>query len=624
MIMIIALLILPIGAVAESIVSESESLIEISSHDAFKEYLENQTRWYDEIYSRPDRLTDVLLPEMATLPTGSSAPSPNLQKDASGATDYSTTNIQVAGVDEADYLKNDGRYLYMLREGSLLIIEVFPVDTGRVVSSTKIPGNPSGMFLNGDALVVLSSEYGSTWKTIPGSVAPVPTTADITHAIVYNVSDRAQPRIDKELTLPGTYENGRMIGEVVYAITRDTPSVSDPSLPVIYSGADVVVRPSVWCPRVPMNQYVLYTITSFDMTGTRSIQAASFLMGWDNTLYVSPDNAYMAYKKWNPYWWDWNSRSLTSIQPDNGEESVIHRFSLEDGTITYQASGIIPGYLLNQFSLDESAGNLRVATTSERYQKDVWVQENNVYVLSPDLSIIGRLEHLSQGEKIYSARFMGDILYLVTFKQTDPLSVIDLSNPNQPGILGELKIPGYSDYLHPYDSTHLIGIGKDTEENEGGGIIPTGVKIALFDVSDLNSPKLVDSRVIGEKGSSSEVLSDHKAFLLDKRTSIMVLPMKEVFRVPIPDSTFNDSYTTASWQGAYVFGIDPSTGFVDKGKVEQDQVRPNDYYWSGSAVRRSVVMDSVLYTISDNRIIGSVLEQPGSRLLLIDLLDQKE
>ncbi|MFH0966152.1 MAG: beta-propeller domain-containing protein, partial [Methanobacteriota archaeon] len=484
--------------------------------------------------------------------------------------------------------------------------------------------NPSGLFLNGDNLVVFSSEYGDTWRMVEGSAAPVPISADITHVIVYDVTDRARPMIKTELTLPGTYDNGRMIGDVIYAITRDSISSSDPIMPVIYEGTDVITKPSVWCPPIPMNQYNLYTITSFDLSGTRDVQAASFLMGWDNTLYVSPDNAYMAYKKWSPYWWGWNLRSLSSLGSDDGEESVVHRFSLENGTITYKASGTIPGYLLNQFSLDESAGYLRVATTNEQYQKDTWVQDNNVYILSSNLEITGRLEHLAPGERIYSARFMGDILYLVTFKQTDPLFVIDLSNPNQPGILGELKIPGYSDYLHPYDSTHLIGIGKDTEENEGGGVIPTGVKIAFFDVSDLNNPKLVDSRVIGEKGSSSEILNDHKAFLLDKEKSIMVLPIKEIFRIPIPGSTFKDSYTTASWQGAYVLGIDPSIGFVDQGKVEQDQVRPNDYYWSGSTVKRSVVMDSVLYTVSDDRIIGSDLENHASRLLLIDLQEQQE
>jgi uncharacterized secreted protein with C-terminal beta-propeller domain len=623
LIIIMFLLTVSLMAEADSNVSGNDSLIEISSESSFKTYLENQTTWYNEIYSRNYSGNRDILSEYAAMPASTSAPPPSLQKDAfGGAADYSTTNVQVTGVDEADFLKNDGKYLYMLHDGALMIIEVFPVEAGKIVSSTKISGNPSGLFLNGNKLVVFSSEYGETWRIKEGGIAPVHVRADITHALIYDVSDHARPRIAEKLTLPGSYENGRMIGDVIYAITKKSSSYPDIIMPIIYKGNEVIARPSIWCPPIPLNTYVLYTITSFDLTGSQDVQATSFLMGWDNTLYVSPDNVYMAYKKWHPYWWNLDWRSLSSMRPDNGEESVIHRFSISNETITYRASGTVPGYLLNQFSLDESAGNLRVATTDEQYQQDGWIQDNNVYILSPDLAIIGRLEHLAPGEKIYSARFIGDLLYLVTFKQTDPLFVIDLSNPDQPGILGELKIPGYSDYLHPYDSKHLIGIGKDTEENQWGGVIPTGVKVALFDVSDLNNPKLVDSRIIGEKGSTSEVLHDHKAFLLDKKRSIMVLPMKEVLRIPIPESTFKDSYTTASWQGAYVLGIDPTAGFSDIGKIEQDQVRPPDYYGSGLTVRRSVVMDQILYTVSDNRIIGSDIEKPESRLLFIDFPEQ--
>lgn len=600
---------------------DNDTLTEITSVSSFNAYIENQSRWYNQIYDSYYASSDEVLYDMAPAPAATSAAPEVAQKSVSGggATEYSTTNVQVVGVDEADFLKNDGKYIYMLRNNGLTISEVYPVDTGRVISQIPLAGTPSGMFLSGDRLVVFLSTYGEIWKYPASTEAPVPVNGDITYAAIYDVSNRARPEMIREITLPGSYENGRMIGEVIYAITRDSIYNNDPIMPVVYEGKDILARPSIWCPPIPMNQFSLYTITSFDLTKTRDVKATSFLMGYDNTLYVSADNAYMAYKKWSPYWWGWNWRSSSSVQPDKGEESVIHRFSLDDGTISFKATGSFPGYLLNQFSLDESDGNIRVATTNERYTNDAWIQDNNVYVLSSSLDTLGSLEHLAPGERIYSARFIGDLLYLVTFKQTDPLFVIDLSNPKQPGILGELKIPGYSDYLHPFDKTHLIGIGKDTEENENGGVIPTGVKVAIFDVSDLKNPRLMDSRVIGEKGSSSEILSDHKAFLLDANRSIMVLPIKEVVRIPIRDSKFPESYTTASWQGAYVIGIDPSRGFTDKGKIEQDQMRPNDYYWSGSAVRRSVVMDSVLYTVSDNRIIGSDIDNPDNRFIMIDL-----
>lgn len=615
--LVLSLFALP-GVLAQSPLSGDEELLEITSDNAFAEYLKNQTAWYQTLYARTAGQETM---EYAALPASSPAPMTMAKDSAAGAADYSTTNVQVQGVDEVDYLKNDGKYLYVLSDQDLLIADVFPPEQGKIVSRTPVPGNPSGLFLLNDTLVIFSSEYEETWSIYGESEVPVPTSTDVTHAIIYDVENHAAPQKIRELILPGSYENGRMIGSQVYAITRENRYSPYPLMPVVLENDLPVAKPSVWCPPIPMNQFQLYTLTSFDLAGTPEVHATSFLMGWDNTLYVSMENAYLAYKKWNPYWWDWSWRS-SDISPNNeGEESVIHRFSLNNGSVTYQATGTVPGHLLNQFSLDEYEENLRVATTNEQYQKDEWIQDNNVYVLSPSLDIIGNLQHLAPGEKIYAARFMGDLLYLVTFKQTDPLFVIDLSVPEKPGILGELKIPGYSDYLHPYDKTHLIGIGKDTEENEWGGVIPTGVKVAFFNVADLNNPRLVDSRIIGEKGSSSEVLNDHKAFLFDQKRSTMILPINEIIRIPIPESRYKDSYTTASWKGAYVLGIDPETGFIDKGKIEQEPVSPQDYYSSSSQVRRTVIMDDIVYTISDTRIVGSRIDEPDTRVLSIDLTD---
>lgn len=593
----------------------SGDLIEISTLDAFRSYLDNQTEWYNSLYSGHSEDEGRVYAD-AAMPAATSAPLlAAAEKSAAGASDYSTTNVQVAGVDEADFLKNDGRYIYLIHGSSLVITDVYPPQTGHIISETPIQGSPEHLFLRGDTLVVFSSDYGVS-REYAGDAYPG-SDASVTHAIIYDITDRAAPRQVRDIILPGTYENGRLIGDIVYAVTREGIGYGEPFMPIVYEGSTVLARPSIWCPPVPLYSYNLATITSFSLPDPEGISAVSFLTGYDNTLYVSPDNAYFAYQKWNPFCWGW--RYPVAGSPDEGEETIIHRFSLQNGTIAYEASGTVPGHLLNQFSLDESGGYLRTATTMSRYLGADWKEENNVYVLSPDLTITGRLEHLAPGEKIYAARFMGDLLYLVTFRQIDPLFVIDLSNPAQPGILGELKIPGYSDYLHPYDKTHLIGIGKDTEETESGGVISAGVKIALFDVSDLTKPRLIDSRVIGEKGSSSEVLTDHKAFLLDKSRSTMVLPIKEVFKIPVSSSTFPESYTTAVWQGAYVMKIDPLTGFIDIGSVEQDQVRPNDYSWSGSSVRRSVLMDDALYTVSDTRIIGSDINSPSDRLMMIDL-----
>jgi uncharacterized secreted protein with C-terminal beta-propeller domain len=192
---------------------------------------------------------------------------------------------------------------------------------------------------------------------------------------------------------------------------------------------------------------------------------------------------------------------------------------------------------------------------------------------------------------------------MVTFKRMDPLFVIDLSNPKEPQILGKLKIPGFSDYLHPYDENHIIGVGKETTDNEWGGVSIKGVKLSLFDVSDVNNPKQIDMYEIGEAGTDSEALSDHKAFLFDKTKNLLVIPIREITGKEQYDSRYG-YYMQKVWQGAYVFGVSPADGFKLKGKISHlDDYEEQQFYWnSPSAVRRSLYMDDVLYTVSARKI----------------------
>jgi len=603
-------------------------MLEITNEKALKEYLKNVTPPYrygygNEMYSDlvpldgMAPLGSMVLKEMAPAPTSAGS-------SLKGASDYSTTNIQVTGVDEADFVKNDGKYIYIVSGTTLTIVDAFPPEQGKIVTELPVNGSVSELFLAGDRLVVFSDTYDEYWYTPAGSAAPVPDYSRKTQAVIYDISDRKDPKEFRRISAPGLYEHARMIGDYVYVITRESPDYYNPRMPVIYDGEAAIPIPRVWCPPYPMNEYRMHTLTSLPVTGMDEPQAESFLLGYANTLYVSPSNVYVGYEKQRP-WYGWGlieEKSAESNEPV--QESVIHRFAIKNGDITYKATGTVPGYLLNQFSLDENRGNLRVATTVSDWSADD-TQYSNVYVLDPDLKIIGRLEHLAPEEKIYSARFMGDLLYLVTFKQTDPLFVIDLSNPYQPGLLGELKIPGYSDYLHPYDETHLIGIGKDTMENEWGGIVPTGVKIALFDVSNVSNPRLIESIVIGEKGSDSAVLSDHRAFLLDKEKDIMAIPIREVIHKPVQGSAYKGSHTEETWQGTYVFGINPDTGFTEKGRIKQGTGTSGDEWWYGSTVLRSLFMDDVLYTISRDRIVGSNLKNLTKRLMDISIShdDQK-
>jgi uncharacterized secreted protein with C-terminal beta-propeller domain len=259
--------------------------------------------------------------------------------------------------------------------------------------------------------------------------------------------------------------------------------------------------------------------------------------------------------------------------------------------------------------MDEYGSHFRVATTT--YGETT---SNHVYTLDMELNIVGSLEDLAPGETIYSARFMGERGYLVTFRQVDPLFVIDLSDPNNPRELGYLKVTGYSDYLHPYDENHLIGIGKETTE-EGEFAWYQGVKISLFDVSDVSNPQEIDKLEIGDRGTDSPVLWDHKAFLFDKSRNLLVIPIleAEVDETEYSEADLVWAYGEPVYQGAYVFDISIETGLQLRGRITHidDPSELEDgyyYYYSPFSVERSLYIDDVLYTISQAKIMMNSLE----------------
>jgi uncharacterized secreted protein with C-terminal beta-propeller domain len=305
------------------------------------------------------------------------------------------------------------------------------------------------------------------------------------------------------------------------------------------------------------------------------------------------------------------------MEADEFERTTIHRISIENESITFEATGVVPGSVLNQFSMDEYNGYFRIATTVGQVSRTFAqaTSTNNVYVLDMDLNVVGELEDLAPGEEIYSARFMGDRGYIVTFRKIDPLFVIDLTEPTNPKVLGQLKVTGYSDYLHPYDENHLIGIGKETEAAEEGDFAwYQGVKISLFDVSDVSNPVEVAKYEIGDRGTDSPVLDDHKALLFDKARNLLVIPVlvAEIdpndFDGEVPDWAHGEFV----WQGAYVFDISPD-GIERRGEIthldDSDDLLKSGYrFYSGYSVERSLYIDDVLYTISAMKIKMNNLE----------------
>ncbi|TKJ25852.1 MAG: hypothetical protein CEE41_03540 [Hadesarchaea archaeon B3_Hades] len=486
--------------------------------------------------------------------------------------DYSTTNIQVEGVDEADIVKSDGKYIYVISGDKVVIIDAYPAENARVLSEIEAGEYLRELFINGNKLAVLG------WENIK----------------VYDVSDKENPLLTRDVSFDGHYFNSRMVGDYVYviinspAIYREAEKID---LPHISSNGDSKTVPATeiyYFENIDDYWYEFTTIMAINaQDDEEEITSETFLIGTTQNIFVSSNNIYITYTDYQVYPLE---DLLGRISDLETEKTIIHKISIADGTIEYKSWGEVPGRVLNQFSMDEYQGYFRIATTTG----EVWGggAQNHVYVLDEDLNIAGRLEGIAPGERIYSARFMGDRAYLVTFKKVDPLFVIDLRDPRDPKVLGELKIPGYSDYLHPYDENHIIGVGKDTVD-AGSFDWYQGVKIALFDVSDPQNPIEISKYVIGERGSDSYALRDHRAFLFSRSKNLLVIPISLV-----EDGGSSWRYGWYNWQGAYVFNVTLDGGFVLRGGITH-----SDY-----SVKRSLYIDNVLYTISDGLVKVNNLE----------------
>ncbi|MBI4021468.1 MAG: beta-propeller domain-containing protein [Candidatus Aenigmarchaeota archaeon] len=594
------------------------------------------------------------------------------QAAAPKAADFSTTNIQVAGVDEADLVKTDGDYVYTVSSAEKVVItDAVPAAETRIVAEIAT-GPVSSLYVSGNRLVAI----GSGWSSYPIPLIAaekaffpyfLPQQATI---LVYDITDRTAPVLLKNATVEGSVFDSRLVGDDLYVILH-APVERPVSILAGPEAASGLPDQEITLPAMqvdgrpielafPVYYFDLYdygyqytVVLSLDIQEASDPVASTFLTGYTQYLYVSTDSIYLASQKTlppgrfveetlaaveplypadvaarldeiqasdAPFWEqsiqmsDVLNEHLQSLAPgeqqalqqqvaeatqvvwerlaEETDKIVIQRLALADGRVTPAATGEVPGHPLNQFSMDQSGATFRIATTSG----GLWGTDpsvNNLYVLGLDLQIIGSVEGLAEGEQIYAARFLGDRAYLVTFKRVDPLFVIDLSDPANPAVLGELKIPGVSDYLHPYDETHLIGIGRDaTDVDEAGQqfALFEGVKISLFDVADVANPKELATVTIGDRGTDSEVLRDHKAFLFSKEKNLLVIPIA-LAEVKVPGPW---AWGEQVSQGAYVFAVSPDDGIVLRGTIAHGNVTD----WQ-SWVKRSLYIGDVLYTVSD-------------------------
>jgi len=540
--------------------------------------------------------------------------------------DYSTTNIQVEGVDEADIIKTDGEYLYLVSGNKVIIVKAYPPEEAQVLSEIELDQRPEGLFINGDRLVVLHQNWPEPvvrYEGESGLLMPEPDewTVPQTHIKIYDVSDRESPVLKREVSVDGQYFGSRMIGDYLYVVVNDwVYQINDEiKLPEICfdDGTREIPATDIYYPDISDYSYAFTTIVAINTQRDDQEPAyETILLGATSSMYVSLNNIYITFT-------EWRAITLSSIALPGGmattndfEKTTIHRIHIEDGEIEYNADGEVPGRVLNQFSMDEYQGYFRIATTAG----NTWeaASQNNLYILDGNLEIIASLEGLAPGEQIYSARFMGERCYLVTFRQIDPLFVIDLEDPYEPEVLGQLKITGYSNYLHPYDETHVLGIGKETVAAEEGDFAwYQGVKISLFDVSDVANPVEIAKYEIGDRGTDSPVLSDHKALLFDKEKNLLVIPVlvAEIDEEHYPYRVTPDAYGEYVWQGAYVFNISLEDGLELKGTITHcenfSELWQKDYYYydfSACSIQRSLYIENVLYTISEAKVKMNSLE----------------
>ena len=601
--------------------TEIENLPKVGTIENLKSMLKkaNNNNFYlgDLVFeSATDMATD------GALAINGTASMESITADSKGES-YSETNKQEAGVDEGDIVKTDGKNIYQLTSNELVITKAFPAEEMKIIkkvrfndgySNKKMNLNPMELYIDDEYITVIAQLYGRNyWYYDETEDLEKNEYKDLIVAIVYDINTFEMLR---KVEIEGSYVSSRKIGSAVYLVSNKyiyyRKDIKDNEIMPLYR--DTIINDSYKCidvaemcyfPNFEDNSCLL--VAGFDIESDEEVQISSYL-GAGNEIYASQTTLYVTqpiYEKVS-YLKEAVREIMYDYYPSREVKTNIYKFAISNGKATYKGMGTVPGQLLNQFSMNENGEYFRIATTTG----DTWneTSENHLYVLNGKMQIVGSLEGLAKGERIYSTRFIGDKCYIVTYQYVDPLFVIDLSDNENPKVLGELKIPGYSDYLHPYKDNYLIGFGKDTivEEYEmwDGSIEQTayenGLKMSLFDISDFENPKEIDSIKIGDRGSYSELSYNHKALLFDEEKNIIAFPAT----VTESKGTYSDGlpkYGETVFSGALIYGLDLDEGFYEKGRITHS-VNENNKYYYGNNIDRILYIDDTLYTTSDSMI----------------------
>jgi len=538
---------------------------------------------------------------------------------------FTSTNLQEAGVDEPDLVKTDGKRIIVVSGQRL---HVLTIDGGRLTlqGSVDLEFWSEQLFLVGDRVTVVSNQWGhpvpfAELDVVGDAIAPYPQQPIVTVSEI-DISDPSDPELTRTLQVDGRFVSARLVSGNVRIVVSAAPTgfaweypeggglraereaeqanrqlVLDSTIEnwvpyfvlTDHNGRDRVVTEGalVDCTRVhhPREFSGLTTLSLVTLTPSGlDVADATAVFADGEILYSSADATYVGTTEWT------DSRVWEDAGAPQDVVTKIHRFRLFPTAAEYTASGEVPGFMLNQWSMSEHDGSLRVATTTRPEWWGGDDSESMVTVLAIDgteLTVVGTVDDLGRGERIYSVRFLGDVGYVVTFRQVDPLYVLDLSDPRSPSVSGELKIPGYSAYLHPITEGSLLGIGQDADTTGR----TQGTQVSLFDVSDPTDPARIDRYTLDN--TQSEVEWDHHAFLYEPRTETAVVPLTRWW---VEDK--GEAYGGV----ALVLDVD-GTEIAERGTVRHGDGGDGWY----PQIRRSLIIDSVLVTVSEAGVMTSDL-----------------
>ncbi|WP_342442339.1 beta-propeller domain-containing protein [Lysinibacillus sp. FSL K6-0075] len=523
-------------------------------------------------------------------------------EDKATANNESTTNNQVEGVEEGDIVVVKDGFIYTAKDQSITVVNAKDPQNLKMATSIKLKESQyiSKLALYDNLLIVIGDQYIEKART-----------AMVT-ASFYDISNPSNPKHVRDVGQEGFLQDIRITKDTLYLIgnmypnywmlQEDNKTDLKPKTFDSMAGSEYKNLPLEKISILPNTMDGTYSlITAVDLkNGAKTTANTKGYLGGSSGLYMSENALYLTtpmYESSNDI--SSEKRVMDMIWLPRSADTQIFKWNVDGTTLNFAGSTEVKGTVLNQYSMDEYKGNFRIFTTEGNTWDEKSTSYNHLFILDEHLKTLGSVKDMAPGEKIYSARFMGEKAYVVTFKQVDPLFVIDVANPKKPTVLGELKIPGFSNYLHPLDETHLIGIGYDTEQRydsytKRNFTVTTNMKMSLFDVSDFRNPKEQSTVKIGGKGSSSEVQYNPKALFRNKEFNYFGFP------VVLYEAGKGDEVVYQG-QGAQIYEITAEKGIVLKGNIINRNNDESYEKWE-QVVQRVVYIDDTLYTIARNEV----------------------